>query len=368
MNPIRFPFLRPSLPGPEQWTPYLASSYSARRYSNFGPANELFERRLENFLSIAGREAVACSSATSGLAAVLMERGVTGKVAIPSFTFPATVHAVLTAGCLPVVCDVDARTWELSPAMLESVFARHDIAAVIHVRAFGFCRDLQNIASVCAVRGVPLVVDAAAALGGSISPGVPAGGQGMAEVFSLHATKVFGIGEGGAIFCGPDDALRSTQALNFGLGAPAFAKGLNGKLSEFSAAIGLAVLDCALPMLPARAAAAQRYQDFFQANGQIGTPADPGLPPWQCFPALLPTETDVPSLLESARSRGLELRRYYHPALHRILPPEIAILEPAPVAEDLAARMVCFPIYPAMSEEEQSEILQIVKAVLPGLD
>jgi dTDP-4-amino-4,6-dideoxygalactose transaminase len=353
------------MPCPDRWTPYLDSSYAVGRYSNFGPVNEMFERRLERFVAIPGRRVVACASATSGLAAVLMGLGVRGKVAIPSFTFPATLHAVLMAGCNPVLCDVDAGTWELSSAILTSVLARNEISAVVHVRAFGLCRDLQPIARVCADAGIPLVVDAAAALGGSILPGTAAGGQGIAEVFSLHATKVLGIGEGGAIFCHPDDAVCFARALNFGLGASGgFSRALNGKLSEFAAAIGLAVLESAGQAIAARAAAARRYLNFFRTGGRIVPPKDPGLPTWQCFPALVPDGTDLTQVLESARRRGLELRRYYRPALHQVVPSGCAVLDPAPGAEALAERMVCFPVYPAMSEEEHTEILEIIREVL----
>ena len=364
MEPFRYPFLRPYMPPPDRWTRYLERSYAAGRYTNFGPVNDLFERQLELFAAIPGRRAVTCASATSGLAAVLMGLGVQGKVVVPSFTFPATLHSVMMAGCHPVLCDVDATTWELSPEIVESVLNRHGISAVVHVRAFGFCRDLRPISRLCEGAGIPLVIDAAAAMGGSISPGVASGGQGTAEVFSLHATKVLGIGEGGVIFYRPDDAVRFSRALNFGLGASGFSRALNGKLPEFAAAIGLAVLESAGEVVARRAVAARRYLDFFRSMNRIGTPNDPGLPTWQTFPALFPGGIDVARLLESASRRRLELRRYYRPALHRIVPPECAILDAAPVATALADRMVCFPIYPDMREEDQAAILAITREAM----
>lgn len=363
MEPFRFPFLRAALPPPDRWAPHLKLSYAARRFTNFGPANEVFQQRLEAFAGIPNRRAVSCSSATSGLAAVLMGLSVQGNVAMPSFTFPATLHATLMAGCRPVLCDVDPVSWELSPEILQSVLSRHRISAVLHVRAFGLCRDLHPIERLCADAGVPLIVDAAAAFGGRISLDVASGGQGTAEVFSFHVTKVLGIGEGGAIFCGPDDVPRFARALNFGLGASTFSRALNGKLPEVSAAIGLAVLEAAARAVPPRAAAAKRYADFFRAVGCV-TPHCPGEPPWQCFPVLFPEESDLDAALESARRRGLEVRRYYRPTLHRVAPPQYAVVDPAPVAESLAERMACFPIYPEMREEDQAEIIEIAKLVL----
>lgn len=366
LEPFRFPFLRAKLPPPERWTPYLKPAYAAGRFSNFGPANEVFQQRLEGLTANPNRRAISCASATGGLAAVLMGLSVQGDVAMPSFTFPATLDAVLMAGCRPVLCDVDPLSWELSPQILESVLSRQRISAVLHVRAFGLCRDLQPIERLCADARVPLIVDAAAAFGGRISPNVACGGQGTAEVFSFHVTKVFGIGEGGAIFCGPDHVPGFVRALNFGLGAPTFSRALNAKLPEVSAAIGLSVLETAEQAVPPRAAAAGRYADFFRASGCM-TPHCPGEPPWQCFPVLFPEGSDLVSALESAGRRGLELRRYYRPALHRVVPPQYAILHEAPVATSLAERMACFPIYPDMHEEDQAEIIEIAKFVLDDI-
>ena len=363
MPGFRFPFIRPQMPAPASWIPYLDRSYAARRYSNFGPANELTQERLERFICAPARRALLASSATDALAAVLMGLGIQGEVAVPSFTFPATVQSALMAGCIPVFCDADAASWELSPETIAPSLSR-GVQAVIHVRAFGLCRDLSPISEACDEAGIPLIVDSAAALGGRLPSGQMAGAQGTVEVFSLHVTKPLGIGEGGLIVCQKADHDTIAQSLNFGLGSPEFRRALNGKLNEFSAAIGLAVLDSAEETLGRRSAAARGYANLFRSYPELTLPINPGAPPWPCFPVLLPPAVDGGAVLEVARTYGLELRRYYRPALHTVVPARLAVGRAAPVSEELARRLVCFPVYPNASDAEQTEILHVTAEVL----
>jgi dTDP-4-amino-4,6-dideoxygalactose transaminase len=188
------PFIRPTIPPPDAWLPYLQEAYQQRRFANFGPLATRLEHALTDKYGNGQREAVLVASGTAGLTAALLALNVRGKVVMPAFTFPATAHAALCAGCQPLLCDVSPQTWELDPGALSRLLQRETVGAVIHVRAFGFCRDLNEIEDVVRPFGVPLLVDAAAALGGQTAQGAYVGCQGDLEVFSLHATKVFEIG------------------------------------------------------------------------------------------------------------------------------------------------------------------------------
>jgi dTDP-4-amino-4,6-dideoxygalactose transaminase len=231
------------MPPPAEWLPFLMESYATKRSSNFGPASQKLEDRLSSRFADGNRVFLLASSATTGLAAMLLALNIRGRVVLPAFTFPATMRAVQMAGCTPVLCDVDPVTWEMSVETLEPVLRQDRVAAVLPVRAFGFCRDYEPLVGPCAAAGIPVIVDSAAGFGGQIGSERSIGSQAIAEVFSFHATKVFGIGEGGAICVDQSlvDDVRS--ALNFGIAPKATSRGLNGKLSEFAAAIGLAVLD-----------------------------------------------------------------------------------------------------------------------------
>lgn len=345
-------FIKPELPPPERWLAYLQPAYQSHWFSNFGPVHELFAQRLSERFGDGRRVAVPVANATAGLEAVLRALEVRGRVVVPSFTFAATAQAVLAAGATPLFCDVDPVTWELCPTALEELLDAQCASAVVTVRAFGLCRDLAPLESVCARHGVPLIVDSAAALGGT-GPGVPVGHAGVAEVFSLHATKVFAIGEGGVVLCPARLAAAVRRAINFGFqDGDVVACGVNGKLSEFAAAIGLAALDELQRHIAARRATVARYLRHLAPwleRGIIAAPHAPGEPPWQTLPLLLAPDADAEALRQRCVRAGLELRRYYHPPLHRTrLFRRYGLGRTLPVTDRLCASMVCMPLHASM--------------------
>lgn len=199
---IKFPLIRPVIPPPEAWVPYLTESYHRRYFTNFGVNEQTFSNRLAQRFCTAGGEAVLATSATTALTAALIGLGVRGRVAVPGFTFPATLQAIIAAGCQPLVLDVDPETWELSVPILEAALARSDIAAIMPVRVFGFVRDHSDLIGFARRNHLPIIFDAAAALG-HVSFPITEAQSDYLEIFSLHATKSFAIGEGGATLCTP---------------------------------------------------------------------------------------------------------------------------------------------------------------------
>ncbi|HUN78371.1 MAG TPA: aminotransferase class I/II-fold pyridoxal phosphate-dependent enzyme [Solirubrobacteraceae bacterium] len=349
------------MPEPEEWLGLLSEVYAERRFSNFGPLATRLERELGERYASPGRSVVLVSSATAGLTAALLALDVRGPVAMPSFTFPATAGAVVLAGCEPLFLDVSPDTWELDLGQLRDALERRKVGAIVHVRTLGLCHDLDQLERLAQAFGVPLICDAAASLGGREECGRWVGSAGDAEVFSLHATKVFGVGEGGAVFLADHLAERLRRTINFGLadGVPE-ALGFNGKLSEVHAAIGLAVLGRIDAAVAHRAGVAGRYRTELSAALDVVHPPDGGLPPWQTYPIALSgdAESAVGRLLEA----GVGVRRYYTPPLHRTRPfaADVAL----PVTDDLAARMLCLPVYSDMQAHEQEEIIVRLNATL----
>ena len=354
-------FIRPTVPAPEAWLPYLRRSYEERVFSNSGPAARRLEAALAERYAGPDREVTLTASCTTGLTAALLAVGASGRVVVPAFTFPATAHAVVQSGCRPVFCDVSPATWELDPDALATVLQRYPASAVLHVRAFGFGRDLDDVSAVTAHAGARLVIDAAAALGGRLGDGTPVGCAGDAEVFSMHVTKVFGIGEGGVIFAGREVAERVRRACNFGLVAgDVVMPGLNGKLSDVHAAIGLAVLDGIDGVLASRQAVGRRYDQWLADYAWLTPARAAGLPPFQTYPVLVDTAERAGALVEHCGRRDVELRRYSAPALHRASAFASCERGRLEVAEDLAGRMVCLPVHSDMTDDEIATVVAAV--------
>jgi dTDP-4-amino-4,6-dideoxygalactose transaminase len=350
----------PDLPAPADYLPLLEEIRQNGWYSNFGP----LVRRLESqLLSMAGapeETCVTCCNATAGLSAALLATGCRDRVLLPAFTFPASLGAVRAAGMTAIVADVDAGNWTLSPDLLDRSLAETGASVVMLVAPFGMRSAWEAELAICRKRGVAVVIDNASGLGG---PRPPKGlGEDVFEVFSMHATKPFAVGEGGAIFAhrSHDAALRS--ALNFALDSyvkpegPAW--GFNGKMSEFHAAVGIAQLKRYREIVRRRQAFAANYRDRLAHRVEIVCPQDINCAPWQFFPVLLPNVMAAERFIEIAAAAGVEIRRYYRPSLSRW--PETRCFEACPVAEDLADRMCVLPVRAVTTGPETEQIADLV--------
>jgi dTDP-4-amino-4,6-dideoxygalactose transaminase len=238
----RIPVARPRLPGADAVLPYIERIDAARWYSNFGPLVSELEQRLAARLGEGALVATAIN-ATQALALTLkaMDLPAGGLVAVPSWTFVATAHAVLQAGLVPWFMDVDPETWMLTPETVEAAVRRAPgaLVAAIPVCPFGAMPDLAAWRALREATGVKVLVDAAAAFDTLAEADPPV-------CVSLHATKVLGVGEGGFLATtDPQLYERFRRLICFGFKGTRESPfpSSNAKLSEYAAAVGLAAMD-----------------------------------------------------------------------------------------------------------------------------
>lgn len=360
---MRFPFVRPEIPSPAEWVPLLDTAYERRYFTNFGSLETEFSRRLaEKFADNETEVTLACN-ATAALTAALIANDVIGPVAIPDFTFPATLTAVLAAGCEPVICEVDADTGEIDVGILSNHRMANRLKAIMPVRAYGFVRNLEPLIKFAENLKIPVIVDSAAALGAT----KVMARAGVTEVFSLHATKSFAIGEGGAIFHRRELKSRIVSALNFGLRLDRrFGLGLNGKMSEFQAAVGLAQLQHIDRLVASRRQMAEWYFGALSAWPEIRYPTDPGLTPWSNFPVFLPIGVCAEGLQSNAADLGYQIRRYYYPTLSAgFILNDRQVMNP--VSQRLSEQAICLPIYSDHTEKDRELIGDVLVAIFRTL-
>jgi dTDP-4-amino-4,6-dideoxygalactose transaminase len=358
----RFPFIRPSIPLVAEWVRYLEPAYRAKWFSNFGPVVRQLETQLTRRLCHPHEVITTAGNCTAGISAALIALDVRGIVLVPAFTFPATTSAVIMAGAKACVLDVDLDTWCLSLALLEKTLRAGNCAAVILVSPFGLRQDFSEHLQICQRYNVPVVIDNAAGLS---EKGSTALDENSFEVFSLHATKPFAIGEGGAIRSRGSRAQALQLALNFGLehGIPQNGCwGINGKLPEVSAAIGLAVLEHFDAVLACRRAVAQCYVEVLREYDGLIFRKEVRDAPWQSFPVLFPSSSTAQCFIDRAAEKGLQVRRGYEPTLEDW--PRTCKFDPSPNARSLAARMGLLPVYSDTSEDEMAAITQIMHGSL----
>ncbi|RIJ17153.1 hypothetical protein D1227_07325 [Henriciella mobilis] len=362
-----FPYLKPEIPKPEQWVHHLQVSYQARYFSNFGPLAQKLEEDVSKNYLVEGYAGVLCSSNTSGLLAALNAIDVYGKkVILPDFTFAATPQAIFAAGATPVICDIDERVWELDPESVEKALHAHtDVAAIIHVRPFGLVRDISATRELSVKYQIPLIVDAAAGLGRTDSDATFGSDTGEIEVFSMHATKVFAIGEGGFVAAPEPMVGPIKRALNFGFDRDrTYGDGFNGKIDEFRCAIGLTTLDLIDDWIDVRTRHADFYETFFSRFNTLTRPVEPGNTPWAQYPVLFDRDVDN-SMIGVFADKGIEIKKYYWPGVKRAYTGRRPIdAMPIPVSESLQNRFACFPVYSDFTPELGSMLKQRLEGAL----
>lgn len=321
-----------------------------------------YEQALATRLGV--RHVIATASCTTGLMALFRALGLDGPVIVPSFTFMATAHAVVWAGGTPVFADVDERTFTLDPASVEAALTP-ETRAIVGVPVFGTPCDVEGLQAVADGAGIPLLFDSAHGVGSFIH-GAALGGNGVAEVFSTTPTKTLVTGEGGFVATDHDGLAGSLRRIiEYGNDGSydSTTPGLNGRLSEVHAAIGLRALAELDRIFAHRQLVVACYRQLLAGLPGIRIQeVPPGCASsYKDFTIVI--EDDFgPDRDETARrleAEVIETRKYYYPAVHRqrpyaAHPPTV----PLPVTERLEGRVLSLPIGPGITECEAVRVVE----------
>lgn len=331
--------------------------------SNGGPLVQEFESRVA---AIAGtRHCVITCNATLALQVMLRAADLRGEIIVPSLTFAATAHAASWLGLTPVFCDVDPRTGTIDAEHARRLVNRRT-AAILAVHLWGRPNALDELAEVAAATGVRLFYDAAHAFGVTWR-GRPIGGFGDAEVFSFHSTKFVNSFEGGAIVTDDDElAERSVALRNFGITGPDLVSyvGVNAKMSEASAAMGLTSLDSMEEFRAHNARVYHAYQAGLAGITGVTMVAFDERERNNYQYVVLEIDDDAaPMTRELLRQVLVEekvlVRRYFYPGCHRMAPYRGHTR--LPHTEMLADRSLVLPTGMAVSEPDAARVCALVR-------
>jgi len=335
--------------------------------SNSGPYCRRFEAAISDYVGVPVVSAPSGDSALMLAFAALSEkvgRRERREVIMPSYTHPSTVNSLLWNGFEPVFCDVDEATLCVTSKIVEPLLGR-DVVAILSVYAHGNPCDVASLEELAKQSDVALIGDASAAFGAGIG-NHRAGSFGDMEVFSFSGTKVLTTGEGGAICCGNGEYQEIVVRLGrYGIteNYECQSKGLNGKLAELPAALGLANLENLEECLRMRRRAAERYRS--QLSGINGFRLQ------QPFSSLASSsEKDFPLICDSPESaRGLvsrldayrvDTRPYYRP-LHSMRPFAHFRRGDLTTTDRLSDAVVCIPLYNKIRDELMDMIVGIIR-------
>jgi len=362
---------RPNLGSRDQLFARLAELLERKWLTNNGPLVQEFEQRLAARIGV--KHCVAVCNGTAALEIGARALGLAGEVIVPAFTFVATPHALTWQGLTPRFCDVDPRTHCLSAGMVEAHVGERT-SGIVGVHLWGRPCDVDALQDLARRRRLKLLFDASHAFA-CTHGGRCIGGFGDAEVFSFHATKVLNSGEGGAVATN-DDALAQRLRLlrNFGFAGydTVVHLGINGKMSELAAALGLTNLES----LDAFVAANRRNFEAYRA-GLAGLPGITLIAHDQRERhnyQYVVVEVDAAKagidrdlLVDVLWKENVLARRYFYPGCHRMEP--YRSLDPAaaqslPVTDRLAERVLVLPTGTDLDVDDVGRVCSLIALVL----
>jgi perosamine synthetase len=341
---------------------------------SLGPMLERFERALAEWLGVEDAVAVSSGTAALHLGVRALGWGSGDEVVTSPLSFVASANALLYEGATPVFCDVDPETLNLDPGAAGDAVGERT-AGVLPVDIFGYPADLPAVSALADERGLGLLEDGCQALGAVDRDGVKVGAGGTACAFAFYANKQLTTGEGGALIPpSPEVAARVRSERNQGRAADMGRieherLGFNYRLTDVSAAIGVAQLERADELLARRARVAELYgKRLAGVDGLVLPLADRGAERrgWFVYVVALPERADRDAVIAELAARGIAAKAYL-PCIH-LLPYYRERFGfrggEFPVAEGFAGRSLGLPFFTAMTESQVDRLAGALAAAL----
>jgi dTDP-4-amino-4,6-dideoxygalactose transaminase len=353
------PVTKPYLPKREDYEQYVKDIWQRGWLTNSGPLVNELEARLCAYLGMP--HVLLLNNGTIALQIALKALDIKGEVITTPFSYVATTSSISWEGSKPVFVDIDPETLNLDPTKVEAAITPNT-KAILATHVYGNPCDIEAIGAIAKKHNLKVIYDAAHAFGTQYK-GKSLYAYGDIATASFHATKLFHTIEGGAVLTN-DDALAAKMALlrNFGHTSPySFdGAGINGKTSEFHAAMGLLVLNDIEQIIAKRKELSDRYTEKLAGTsltrptifGKNNTTYN-----YAYYPVLFPNEQLLLEVMTNLEKHQIYTRRYFFPSLNTI---NYVDQVPCPVSEDVCTRVLCLPLYYTLTIEEVDLITRLM--------
>ena len=348
---------KPFLPPQDDYNKWITQIYLNEQLTNQGPLLCRLEESLCKYLQVSHFQYVTNGTIALQLALEALDIR-DGEVITTPFSYVATTSSILWQRCKPVFVDIEPDNFTIDPAKIERAITPKT-RAIMPVHVFGYACAVEQIAQIAQKHHLKVIYDAAHAFG-SFYKNKALVAYGDISTLSFHATKLFHTVEGGACIV-RDGKVNEKLALikKFGhIGDEHYLLGINGKQSEFHAAMGLAVL----PYLPEIIAKRKAICDLYDAQlaGCVTRPKpQEGLQyNYAYYPVVFKDEAALLRVFQALNRAEIYPRRYFYPSLNTL--PYVE-KQPCPIAQDIALRVACLPLYPDLSLDSVRKIAAIIK-------
>ncbi|MEP6711606.1 MAG: DegT/DnrJ/EryC1/StrS family aminotransferase [Ferruginibacter sp.] len=348
---------QPFLPAFEVYEKYIKEIWARKWVTNHGPLVQELEKELRNYLGV--KHLLYVNNGTIALQIALEALGVKGDIITTPFSYVATTNAILWEGCRPVFADIKNTDFNIDPQKIEPLITA-DTVAILATHVYGNPCDVEAIEKIAAQNHLKVIYDGAHSFGAELN-GKQVLSFGDIATCSFHATKLFHTIEGGAIITNDDELAKKMMLYRqFGhIGDEYFSIGINGKNSEFHAAMGLALL----PMMP----------EFIKRRKEISAVYDGvllklsltrpvGLPGteynYSYYPVAFESEAQLLKTKAYLEQNDINTRRYFYPSLNDL---PYFQGEACPISESVSLRVLALPIYFELTDGEVNMICEKIK-------
>lgn len=346
------------LPNIEKYKKYVDEIYASGWVTNSGPLVQRLEKRLADYLGV--KNLILVSNGTVAMEIAYRTLNIQDFAITTPFSFVATTSSLVTNGLLPIFADIDPCTLNLDPTNIEKLITPHT-SAIVPVHVFGNACDVLAISTIAKRHNLKVIYDAAHAFGVQYQDQSVLN-YGDISTLSFHATKLFHTIEGGALIINDDSLVEKARYLiNFGIqNAESIPElGTNAKMNEFEAAMGLCVLDDIEQINEKRKFIDALYRENLRNFVRFQELNPNATQNYSYFPIILESEAQLSSIQQSLNEQQIFPRRYFYPSLDTL-----SYIEPkqyTPISRDISSRILCLPMYPELSREDQMHIIKTIR-------
>jgi dTDP-4-amino-4,6-dideoxygalactose transaminase len=350
------------LPPKEEYQKYLDQIWESHWLTNNGPILQKLEEELKDFLNY--QNFLFVSNGTIAIQLAIKALDLKGEIITTPYSYCATTTSILWENCKPVFADINEHDLNINPDLIEDKIT-DKTEAIIATHVYGNPCDVDKIEAIAKKHSIKVIYDAAHAFG-AILRGQSVLNYGDVSTCSFHATKVFHTIEGGSVMC-KNEALFEKIKLyrSFGhINDDYYTQGINGKNSEFHAAMGLANLPYLSRNIIKRKRISELYDSLLDFNKLIKpeTKEADFEYNYAYYPIVFENAEITNQVIDNLKAQNIHPRRYFYPSLNRL--DYVHSKDVCPVSESVVKRVLSLPLYPDLAEEDVKRICQIINKTL----
>lgn len=350
---------KPFIPPVDQYQKMVAEIMNRGWLTNQGPCVMELEEKLKKILNV--DYLLLVTNGTIAIQLALKALKIQGEVITTPYSYVATTSSLLWENCIPRFCDIDSETFNMDPAKLEGLLTKQT-KAILATNVYGYPCQMEAIQDFADKHELKVIYDSAHCFGTNLN-GKSILSFGDVSTISFHATKLFHTVEGGAIVCQSKEIYEQLILLrNFGHTSPTTfgSMGINAKMNEFSAAMGLVNLNYMDDIMLRRKAQWDLYEILLTEIGLQGASYKLDFNK-AYFPLVLKSEEFLLRVLAEMEKENIHLRRYFYPSLNEL--DFLPIYDACPISEDISRRVICLPLYHELTEADMRFIIQKLGAL-----